>query len=59
MEVSGQFHALAALSLGKETSVPIAQKAEPSPEMGLDKVLKRKVLFKAVQLSFSAFYLLC
>jgi hypothetical protein len=42
MEVSGQFHTQAALTLGNDTLVPIAQKVEPRDQ--LDSVKKEKSL---------------
>jgi hypothetical protein len=44
LEVSGQLHAPAALSPGKEPPVPIGQEAGWAPRAGLDDVEKRKFL---------------
>jgi hypothetical protein len=42
MEVSGQFHAMAALLLGSEPLVPIGQEVEWAPEPNLDSMAGRK-----------------
>jgi hypothetical protein len=39
MEVSGQFHAPAALSPGKEAPIPIGEEAGEGPRAGVDAVV--------------------
>jgi hypothetical protein len=42
MEINGQLHALATLSLGKEPAIPFGYEAGLNPCSSLDVVVKRK-----------------
>jgi hypothetical protein len=59
MEVTGQFHAPAALLTGKEPLISVIEAAGPEPRAGLDVAEKRKISCLPIIAHYSFLFLFC